>query len=64
LERDEESERMREEEEGWLPNQYKSQGASLVGALPCPKGASEGGALWVLRGATPLQLDRIGRYYP
>jgi hypothetical protein len=52
LERGEESERMREEEEGWLPNRYKSQGAN------------EGGALWVLRGATPLQLDRIGRYYP
>jgi hypothetical protein len=52
LERDEESERMREEEEGWLPNRYKSHGAN------------EGGALWVLRGATPLQLDRIGRYYP
>jgi hypothetical protein len=26
-------------------NRYRWQGASLVGALPCPKGASEGGTL-------------------
>jgi hypothetical protein len=37
LERDEESERMREEEKGLCTNRYKRQGASLTGTLLCPK---------------------------
>jgi hypothetical protein len=54
VERDAESERMREEEESVLrPNQYKGQDSSLVDALPCPKGISKGDTLQVLRGATP-----------
>jgi hypothetical protein len=37
LERDEESERMREEEKGLCTNRYKRQGASLTDTLLCPK---------------------------
>jgi hypothetical protein len=55
---------MREEEEGSRLNRYKGQGASPIGTLPCPKGASKGGALRVLCGTTPLQLDRIERHCP
>jgi hypothetical protein len=38
-------ERKREEEERLRPNWYKRQSTSLIGALSCPKGASEGGAI-------------------
>jgi hypothetical protein len=55
---------MREEKEGSWLNRYKGQGISLVGVLSCPKGTSEDGALQVLCGVTPLQLDRIGRHCP
>jgi hypothetical protein len=57
-------ERKKTKEESLSPNQYMEQGASLVGALQCPKGANEGGALRVLHGATTLQLDRLGHYCP
>jgi hypothetical protein len=46
------------------PNRYKEQGASLIGALQCPKGASEGGALRVLCGVTTLQLNKLARHCP
>jgi hypothetical protein len=57
-------ERIRKEAERLWPNRYKRQGASLVDALSCSKGTSEGDAIRVLPGTIPpLQLYWLGRYY-
>jgi hypothetical protein len=47
IEREKRGRKKREKEERARSNRYRRQGGSLVGALLCPKGASEIGALSV-----------------